>query len=114
MLQLEIYQRHYDLILYMYPIIRRMPKSERHVLGQQIRHSLLDISKMIVEANKSRSKLPTLYRIDVELEKLRLLVRLAKDLEFISVRRYGIIAERINEIGRMLGGWIKSQTKELR
>jgi len=110
MQKLEIYQRHYDLILYMYPIIKRMPKSERHVLSQHIRHSLLDIAKMIVEANKSRRKLPVLYRIDVELEKLRLLIRLAKDLKFISVRRYGIMAERIDEIGRMLGGWIKSQS----
>ena len=111
--QLEIYQRHYDLILYMYPIVQRMPKSERHVLSQHIRNSLLDIAKMIVGANKSRNKLPILYRIDVELEKLRLLIRLAKDLKFISVRQYGIMAERTNEIGRMLGGWIKSQTKEL-
>ena len=106
--KLEIYQRHYDLILYMYPVIRRMPRSERHTLSQHIRNTLIDIAKLIVEANKRRDKTPTLYQIDVEIEKLRMLVRLAKDLEFISVHRYGIMAERINEIGRMLGGWLKS------
>lgn len=106
--KLEIYQKVYDLILYMYPILKRMPKSERHTLSQHIRNSLIDIAKLIVEANKRKNKLPTLYQIDVELEKLRMLIRLAKDLEFISVRRYGIMADKINEIGRMLGGWIKS------
>jgi len=109
--KLEIYQRHYDLILYMYPIVKRMPKSERHTLSQHIRNSLIDIAKLIVEANKRKNKLSTLYQIDVELEKLRMLVRLAKDMKFISVRRYGIMAEKINEIGRMLGGWIKASAE---
>lgn len=106
--KLEIYQKFYDLILYMYPVVKRMPKSERHTLSQHIRNSLIDIAKMIVEANKRKNKLPILYQIDIELEKLRMLIRLAKDLEFISIRRYGIIADKCNEIGRMLGGWIKA------
>lgn len=75
----------------MYPIIKRMPKSERHVLSQHIRHSLLDIAKMIVEANKSRRKLPVLYRIDVELEKLRLLIRLAKDVTAPTGKPRGLL-----------------------
>jgi len=50
-----------------------------------------------------------LAEIDIELEKLRLLIRLAKDLRLLAMKQYGLIAERIDEIGRLLGGWIKSQ-----
>ena len=102
--ELIIYQKVYDLILYLFPIVNRFPKSQRFVLGQQIENSLVEIAKMIVEANKRRNKLNVLYNMDVELEKLRLLVRLAKDLRFLSVKRYGLIAEKLDEIGRLLGG----------
>ena len=105
--QLKIYQRHYDLILYATPVINRFPKSQRFVLGQQIQNCMVDIAKLIVEANKTRNRLPKLYQIDVELEKLRMLIRLAKDLRFLSVKQYGLIAEGTSEVGRMLGGWIK-------
>jgi len=107
--ELKIYQKHYDLILYAFPIINRFPKAQRFVLGQQIQNCLLDIAKLIVRANKQRGKLPTLAEIDIELEKLRLLIRLAKDLRLLAMKQYGLIAERIDEIGRLLGGWIKSQ-----
>ena len=107
--ELKIYQKHYDLILYAFPIINRFPKAQRFVLGQQIQNCLLDIAKLIVQANKQRGKLPTLAEIDIELEKLRLLIRLAKDLRLLAMKQYGLIAERIDEIGRLLGDWIKSQ-----
>jgi len=46
---------------------------------------MVDIQKLIIQANKSRYKIPHLFQIDVELEKLRLLIRLAKDLRFLSI-----------------------------
>jgi four helix bundle protein len=109
--ELTIYQRQYDLILYAFPIINGFPKGQRFVLGQQIQNCLLDIAKLIVQANKQRTnRLPILAQADIEIEKLRLLIRLAKDLRMVSVKQYGTLAERINEIGRLLGGWLKSQT----
>jgi len=113
--ELVLYQKHYDLMLYSFPIINGFPKAQRFVLGQQIQNCLLDIAKLIVQANKQRGRrLPILLQIDIEIEKLRLLVRLAKDLRMVSIRQYGILAERINEVGRLLGGWIKSQEPGLR
>ena len=62
----------------------------------------------IIEANQERNKVPHLKRISVELDKLRILIRLSKDLKFINVKQYGFAAGKINEIGKMLGGWLKS------
>lgn len=109
MSSLVIYQKHYDLMLYCFPIINRFPKNQRFVLGQQLENAILCIGMMIVHANKLRQKRGKLYEIDVELEKLRFLIRLAKDLQLLSVNKYGILSERINEIGRLLGGWIKAE-----
>ena len=107
--ELVIYQKHYDLMLYTFPIINRFPKNQRFVLGQQMQNCMVDIAKLIVQANAERNKGKTLWQIDVELEKLRLLIRLAKDLNILPMKQYGLMSERISEVGRLLGGWMKSQ-----
>jgi four helix bundle protein len=105
---LKLYQKMYDLILYSFPIIDRFPKKQKFVLGQQIENCMIEITKLIVHANKLKSRRSKLFEIDIELEKLRLLVRLAKDLGFMSIKKYGNHAEKINEIGKILGGWMKA------
>ena len=107
--ELIIYQKHYDLMLYAFPVISRFPKNQRFVLGQQIQNCMVDIAMLIVQANAERRKGKTLWQIDVRLEKLRLLIRLAKDLGMLPVKQYGLMSERVSEVGRLLGGWMRSQ-----
>jgi hypothetical protein len=77
---LIIFQKTYDLILWLFPIINRFPKKQRFVLGQQIENELIEIIKDIILANNERNKTEILKRISVRLDTLRVLVRLAKDL----------------------------------
>ncbi len=104
---LIIYQKTYDFILWFYPIVNRFPQKQRFVLGQQIQNELIEIVKAIAEANQTRNKLEDLKRISVRLDAIRVLVRLAKDLRFLSVAQYGLAAEKLNEIGKLLYGWMK-------
>jgi len=46
--------------------------------------------------------------MDVELDYLRSLIRLAMQLGFLPFRKYENWAAMLNEIGKMLGGWMKS------
>jgi len=39
--ELIIYQKHYDLMLYAFPVISRFPKNQRFVLGQQIQNCMV-------------------------------------------------------------------------
>lgn len=105
---LVIYQKCYDLILYAYPIIAKYPRNARFTLGQQTADLLIQIMRMIARANRERDKKKTLWEIDGNLDQLRLLTRLAKDLKMLSVHQYGLVNERISELGRLLGGWMKS------
>ena len=95
-------------MLYSLPIIGRFPKDQRFILGQQIENQMIEIAKMIVHANKLRQKKGKLYEIDIELEKLRFLIRLSKDLRIMTVSKYGHHCERLDEVGRLLGGWLKT------
>lgn len=105
---LPIFEKTYELILWLYPAVNKFPKSQRFVLGQQIENTVLNILKGIIQANAERAKLPYLKQVSVELDKLRIIIRLAKDMKFFSIRQYEFSAGKINEIGKMLGGWIKS------
>lgn len=109
--ELIIYQKHYDLVLYTFPIIIKYPKDMRFTLGQQTMDCLLDIGRLIVRANREHDRRKTQWEIDQKIEEFRLLTRLAKDLHLLPLRHYSQINERVAEIGRLLGGWIKSAAK---
>jgi len=104
---LIIYQKSYDFILWLFPVINKFPKKQRFVLGQQIENELLEIIKDIILANNEIDKSRILKRISVRLDTLRILIRLAKDLRFLSIKHYENAAVKMNEIGKLLNGWMK-------
>jgi hypothetical protein len=108
---LKIFVKLYDLLQYCHREIAKFSKSEKPVLGRRIYDSLLQILEYIITANEETIKGPYLKKASVELEKLRIFIRLANDFHLISIKKYGSICKKIDEIGRMLGGWIKVCTK---
>ena len=95
-------------MMYLFPIVDRFPKYEKFVLCTQIKNCAIGIARQIIRANKSRNKRVDLYDIDVSIEELRLLVRFSHDRKYLSCKSYEETSKRVNEIGRLLGGWIKS------
>ena len=106
---LIIYQKLYDLIMYAFPIVNRFPRNQRFVLAQQIENALLDAAQLVVEANLLRDKREVLLQLDIQLDMVALLVRIAHDLNLLSHRHYGQMSMRLDEVGRLLGGWRKQQ-----
>jgi four helix bundle protein len=104
---LKIFAKAYDLIQYLHREIAGFPKSEKPVLGKRIYDTLLRVLEYIITANEESIKMPHLKKASVELEELRIFIRLANDFHLISINKYGIICKKIDEIGRMLGGWIR-------
>lgn len=106
----KILQKTYDMILYGNICLKQFPKHERYVLAADIRKGMYNLLKLIIRANKKYYKKTTLQELDIELDTLRALIRLAADpqLKYLSVKKYENWSKMLNEIGRMLGGWIKS------
>ena len=105
---LIIFQKAYILIREIYKDCNSFPKSQKFVLGQRIENTAVNIMENIISANSVVDKSPFFARTSLEIEKLRIFLRLAKDLSFLPFKRYEVISARLDEIGRMLGGWIKS------
>lgn len=102
-----IFRESYDLVLAIYRIVPGFPKSQRFVLGQRLEGEAVDLLAALIEANLSRDKEPALRRASIGLERLRIFLRLAKDLSFLDFKRYEELTIRTDAIGRMLGGWLK-------
>jgi hypothetical protein len=98
----------YDLLKWLMPVISRFPRDKRYTLGQRLENKLLDVLELLLCANYSKDKLSLLKKANLELECFRYLIRLSCDLRFINLKRYEFISLYIDEIGRMVGGWIKS------
>jgi len=105
--KLLIFQKTYDFTLWFYPIINRIPKSHRLVLGRQMEELTLTLLILIIKANKARDhkRLEIQRQISDEIDCLRILIRLTKDLRFMSITQYQHAVKKLNEIGKMLYGW---------
>ena len=69
----------------------------------------LDVLEGILKASAQykQNKLTSLNETSVHLNMLRIFIRLARDIKLIDSNKYVRIQQQIDEIGRMLGGWIK-------
>jgi len=107
---LIIFEKMYELNLWLFPMVNTFPKAQRFVLGQQIQTLALRITMGIMRANVETQKLPYLKQVSVELDMLRVLTRLAHELRFMSTKQYEFVSKKVTEIGRLLVGWIKSSS----
>lgn len=107
---LKILQKTYDMILYGNICLKQFPKSEKYALASDIKQSMYTLLRLIIAANKRYYKKTTLQEIDVELDTLRTLIRLSADseLKYLTLKKYENWSRMLNEIGKMLGGWIKA------
>ncbi len=106
--ELKILQKIFDMMKYGYPALSQFPKSEKFAMATDIKHCMHILLERCIEANKKYYKKTTLQDMDVEIMKLKAYLRLAQDLGFLPFKKYEIWSGMVVEIGKMLGGWIKS------
>jgi hypothetical protein len=107
--ELPIIQRTYDLIRWYVPILNRLPRQHRFLLGDRIVTGLYDLLESLIKARYEPNKLTRLEALNSQLDILRHQTRLLLDFELVSVDRYEYAGQLINMIGSELGGWIKQQ-----
>ena len=113
--KLLIYQKYVDLIEYGYRLLIKYPKYEKYALVNEIRRCMYTSLKYILYANKIANKynrLDVLNRLDAEIALQSFLVRFSYNNKYINTNNYYEWSKRLEEIGKILGGWIKACLKE--
>ena len=106
---LLVQQKIYDMILYAYPALEQMPKAQKFSLAQDMKHCIDKIMRLTISANKKYTKRTTLQELDVEVAALKVYLRIAYDLRYLPPKKYEVWSGMMVEIGKMVGGWIRSQ-----
>lgn len=101
-------QKAYDLNRWLLPRVERFSRRYKFSLGDRIQSTALDLCLALVEAGHARKKERPLHRASRLLDQLRLLLRLAMDVQELSERQLEYVSGLNEELGRMIGGWLKA------
>lgn len=96
------------LLLWLIPHLDKFPRVRRFTLGQRLETLLLEVLQHLVRAAFTRDKRAGLADANLDLELARHLWRLSYELKAIPLRRYEIGARMMDDLGRQVGGWLRS------
>lgn len=113
--EFKLKEKIYEMILYGSPALLQFPKTEKYELAKSIRGSMYEMFRLAVAIQKKYYKKTTLQQMDVELDVLRHELRLAADKKLypnqapcLPFRKYEHWVKLVDEIGRMIGGYMKA------
>jgi len=85
----------------------KYPKHERFRLAKRIDDALFDFHSLLTLAVYNPHESDWLKQADVRLQLLRTYLRLAVELRYTDPQQFHYAAEHLDELGKLLGGWLK-------
>lgn len=110
--EVPLLQRLYDFYKIYFGMVDHFPKKSRLVLTPKIEQVILELLQSISQASFSQSeeKIKTLQEASSKVDFLKILFRLCYELKIIDQKKYFLLEQNLVEIGRMIGGWLKTST----
>jgi hypothetical protein len=88
--------------------VAKFPRDHKFTVGDRLLETCLDIMAALTEAAYRRDKQAVLAAASRGLVRARILSRLARVLLCLSEAQHLHFVRESDEVGRMLGGWIRS------
>lgn len=114
-------RRYIEMVKLLNIYLNHFPKHEKYALSNRIRNTSYELYDLITECQKRYYKKTTLTELDIVHEKLRMQVYLSYELGYLNYKdgvnqdsknlelnRIMAIGDKIDIIGKIVGGWIKS------
>ena len=110
--EMTIFTRTFDLLSWLLPATNNFPRAHRHTLTRRLLDAAFDLRERIEEANvRQTDRLDRLAEADVALGRVRVYVRIAAKLGWLTAGQYEHVSLMVAEIGRLLGGWQKATAR---
>lgn len=107
--ELDVYKTSYDLSLNIFRFTEKMNRTFKYTLGEKLNNNAVTLLLCIYKANSDKQgryeKLQVGRECAVE---IRLLLRLAKDLNILSVSRLAVMNNMLESISKQFYGWQQS------
>ena len=102
---LPIYKSAYELLQASSALVKNFPRSVKASIGGAIQDACVRIALLLAKANSTRNKIPYLDELLELVMETELLIRLAKDMRFISLKQYASTVLLTNAVGKQASGW---------
>ncbi len=95
-----------------YQYLELFPKKDKHSIGIKCEGYIIATLELLLEAGNvpKEQKLALLKKANVKFDALKFFLRTARELKILDNKKYLVLQTHIQEIGRMLGGWLRSLT----
>jgi len=107
-----IFVKGFETLRWILEHTKKFPKHQRFVMARRIEDAALDFHDCLIGAVKARDRRESMRKADLHLERLKTYNRLCRDLKLLSFGQYEHLAGRLDELGRLLGGWQKRLAAE--
>lgn len=105
--QSPIFVKTEAFMLWLFNHTAAFPRHERFRLAKRMDDALFSFHVELMQAVNSPNALENLRQADMHLYLLRTYFRLTLELKYTSPDQFRYVAENLEEIGKLLGGWIK-------
>lgn len=109
-MHVPLFFKTFDLLVRWYQHARSLKKLDRYTVGEQTFSELLAALVFVTRAEyepPERKRAP-LEAASARIDTAKVLVRLVRTLELITEKEYIVIEVELIEIGKSIGGWIRS------
>ena len=104
-----LFTRTFDLLEWLLPKTKTFPRAYRHNLTRHLADAALDFQvKLLFAPKRQGAQRPQLLvDCDAHLDTVRLYLRIAHRLRWLSDSQYEHVSRMVAEVGRLLGGRMK-------
>ncbi len=106
--QLPVYKASYDLLVEIFQFVKNFTKEYKYTVGEKLKNETLEMIINIYRANTNKQKKELIQTARENIEVIRLLLRVVKDLKQINIKKFISINEKIKNVSKQLTGWQKS------
>src|SRR3990167_4230282 len=90
-------------------ILDHISKKSRYTLGTKIDLLFIETLELLFIASylSKQAKLPYLQKAVAKLDLLKFFLQISWEIKAMDTKKYISLSEKLDEIGKMLGGWIR-------
>jgi 23S rRNA-intervening sequence protein len=109
-----VLQKTRSVYIFWYSLLPSVPKPHRYTLAGKIDSLFIELIEMIASASfvKKQDKVIYLRTAIRKLDTLKILLHILWDTRSLDTKKYERISVPLDEIGKMLGGWLGQVEKQ--
>ena len=103
--ELPVYKSTYQLLLQLVAMSSGWQRDYRYTLGQEVKSELVSLLVKIYRAGSTADRFEILSSARESIERVKIYVRLLRDLHQIGSDRYASLADQMAGISKQLASW---------